>query len=148
MVEYWSQEQVDELVAAAGWEVYQAEHARACAQSAVEETGLGVFEDKFLKHQKKTLGTLRDLHGLRTVGVIEENPAKGLIKIAKPVGVIGALTPVTNASSTIAVNGLAILKCRNAVIFAPHPSAKRTCDLACSYMRAGLRKVGRQKTWS
>jgi sulfoacetaldehyde dehydrogenase len=142
VVEYWTQEQVDEMVAAAGWEVYQVEHARACAQSAVEETGLGVFEDKFVKHQKKTLGTLRDLHGLRTVGVIEENPAKGLIKIAKPVGVIGALTPVTNASSTIAVNGLAILKCRNAVIFAPHPSAKHTCNLACSYLRAGLRKVG------
>lgn len=141
-VEFWPQEKVDEMVASVGWEVYQADHARACARSAVEETGMGVYEDKVLKHQKKTLGTLRDLHGLRTVGVIEENREKGLIKVAKPVGVVGALTPVTNASSTITVNGLAILKCRNAVIFAPHPSAKRTCQLTCDFMRAGLRRVG------
>lgn len=142
VVEFWPQEKVDEMVAAVGWQVYQLPHAEACARSAIEETGMGVYEHKLSKHQKKTLGTLRDLHGLRTVGVIEEIPAKGLIKIAKPVGVVGALTPVTNASSTITVNGLAILKCRNAVIFAPHPSAKRTCELTCSFMRAGLRQVG------
>ncbi len=141
-IEYCSQQQVDEMVAAAGWEVYQREHAEACARSAVEETGMGVYEHKLLKHQKKTLGTLRDLHGLKTTGVIEEDPAKGLVKIAKPVGVIAALTPVTNASSTIACNGLSILKTRNAVIFAPHPSAKNTCHLTCEYLRAGLRKAG------
>jgi sulfoacetaldehyde dehydrogenase len=142
VVEYWSQEQVDEMVAAVGWEAYQREHAEACAALAIEETKMGVYEHKLAKHQKKTLGTLRDLNGVKTVGVIEENPAKGLIKIAKPVGVIGALTPVTNASSTICCNGLPILKTRNAVIFAPHPSAKRTCALVVEYMRAGLRKVG------
>lgn len=141
-IEYWSQQQVDEMVAASGWEVYQREHAEACARSAVEETGMGVYEHKLLKHQKKTLGTLRDLHGLKTTGIIEENSAKGLVKIAKPVGVIAALTPVTNASSTIACNGLPILKTRNAVIFAPHPSAKNTCQLTCEFLRAGLRKVG------
>ena len=142
VVEFWSQEQVDEMVAAVGWEIYQREHAEICARSAIEETRMGVYKHKLLKHQKKTLGTLRDLQGLKTVGVIEDYPEKGLMKLAKPVGVIGALTPVTNASSTIACNGLPILKTRNAVIFAPHPSAKRTCDLACSFMREGLRKVG------
>jgi len=141
-IEFWTQERVDEMVAAVGWEVYKREHAEACAKLAVEETGMGVYEDKVLKHQKKTLGTLRDLHGLKTVGVIEENKEKGLLKIAKPVGVIGAITPVTNASSTITVNGLAILKTRNAVVFAPHPKAKATCELTASYMREGLRKVG------
>jgi len=129
LVEYWDQDRVDEMVAAVGWEVYQTEHAEACARLAVDETKMGVYEHKLAKHQKKTLGTLRDLNGVKTVGVIEENPAKGLIKIAKPVGVIGALTPVTNASSTICCNGLPILKTRNAVIFAPHPSAKKTCAL-------------------
>ena len=142
VIEFWSQEQVDEMVAAAGWEAYKEDHARECAQLAAEETKLGRFDHKFAKHQKKTLGTLRDLHGLQTVGVINENKEKGLIQVAKPVGVIGALTPVTNASSTITVNGLAMLKCRNAVVFAPHPSAKRTCDLTASYMRVGLKKVG------
>jgi sulfoacetaldehyde dehydrogenase len=141
-IEFWPQERVDEMVAAVGWEVYQLEHAKACARLAADETEMGVYEDKLGKHQKKTLGTLRDLCGLKTVGIIEENKEKGLIKIAKPIGVIGALTPVTNATSTIACNGLPILKCRNAVIFAPHPKAKASCDLTASYMREGLRKVG------
>lgn len=141
-IEFWSQERVDEMVAAVGWEVYKYEHAQACARMAADETGMGVYEHKLSKHQKKTLGTLRDLDGLKTVGVIEDNKEKGLLKIAKPIGVIGALTPVTNATSTIACNGLPALKCRNAIIFAPHPKAKDSCDLAAEYMRAGLRKVG------
>lgn len=141
-IEFWPQEKVDEMVEAVGWQLYQREHAAACARSAVQETGMGVYEDKVLKHQKKTLGTLRDLHGLKTTGVIEEDTRRGLLKIAKPAGIIGVLSPVTNASSTLAVNGLPILKTRNAVIFAPHPKAKATADLTCSYMRAGLAQVG------
>lgn len=141
-IEFWPQEKVDEMVAAVGWQLFQREHAEACARSAIQETGMGVYEDKVLKHQKKTLGTLRDLHGLKTTGVIEEDPKRGLLKLAKPAGVIGVLSPVTNASSTLAVNGLPILKTRNAVIFAPHPKAKATAALTCSYMRAGLAQVG------
>jgi sulfoacetaldehyde dehydrogenase len=142
VVEFWSQEQIDDLVAAVGWELYQKEHAEACAALAIEETKMGRYDHKLSKHMKKTLGTLRDLHGVKTVGIIEDNPAKGLIKIAKPVGVVAALTPVTNASSTICCNALHILKGRNAVIFAPHPSAKKTAALTISFIHAGLRKVG------
>jgi sulfoacetaldehyde dehydrogenase len=138
----WTQAQVDEMVAAVGWAVYQRAHAEACARLACDETGMGIYDHKLLKHQKKTLGTLRDLHGMKSVGLIEEDRSRGLLKFAKPVGVVGALTPVTNASSTICCNGLSILKGRNAVIFAPHPSAKRTAALTCDYMRAGLRQVG------
>ncbi len=141
-VEFWPQERVDEMVAAVGWQLYQRPHAEACADLAVHETSMGVYADKVLKHQKKTLGTLRDLHGLKTTGIIEEDPARGLLKLAKPAGVIGVLSPVTNASSTLAVNGLPILKTRNAVIFAPHPKAKATADLTCNFMRAGLAQVG------
>ena len=141
-VESWTQEQVDEMVAAVGWAVYQREHAEACARLACDETGMGIYEHKLLKHQKKTLGTLRDLQGVKTVGCIEEDRTRGLLKFAKPVGVVAALTPVTNASSTLCCNSLPILKGRNAVIFAPHPSAKRTAALTCRYMRAGLRQVG------
>ncbi|MFZ3079810.1 MAG: aldehyde dehydrogenase family protein [Bellilinea sp.] len=141
-IEFWPQERVDEMVAAVGWQLYQRPHAEACAESAVRETGMGVYADKVLKHQKKTLGTLRDLHGLKTTGIIEEDPTRGLLKLAKPAGVIGVLSPVTNASSTLAVNGLPILKTRNAVIFAPHPKAKATADLTCNFMRAGLAQVG------
>ncbi len=142
IVEFWPQEKVDEMVAAAAWEVYKQENAEACARMAVEETGMGIYEHKLIKHQKKTLGTLRDLDGVKTVGIIEENKAKGLIKIAKPVGVIGALTPVTNPTSTPPGNGLPILKTRNAVIFAPHPRSKGCTGLAVEYMRKGLEKVG------
>jgi sulfoacetaldehyde dehydrogenase len=142
IIEFWPQEKVDEMVLAVGWESYKRETAEACARIAVDETGLGVYEDKVGKHQKKTLGVVRDLNGVKTVGVIEEIPEKGLVKIAKPVGVIGAITPMTNSSSTMPCNGLPILKTRNAVIFAPHPKAKKTCELICNEMRKGLRKVG------
>lgn len=142
VVEFWPQEKVDEMVLAVGWEAYKRETAEKSARLAVDETGLGVYEDKVIKHQKKTLGVVRDLQGVKTVGVIEEDKAKGLVKIAKPVGVIGAITPMTNSSSTMPCNGLPILKTRNAVIFAPHPKAKNTCDYICSEMRKGLKKVG------
>jgi sulfoacetaldehyde dehydrogenase len=142
VVEFWPQERVDEMVAAVGWKIYQKSAAEACAKLAVEETGMGIYADKLLKHQKKILGTLRDLQGLRTVGVIEDDPKLGIKKIAKPVGVIAAVTPMTNATSTIGVNGLPMLKTRNAVIFAPHPRAKRSCALTCDFMREGLKQVG------
>ena len=139
-IEFWDQERVDEMVAAVGWQCYKG--AEECARLAYQETGMGTYEDKLVKHQKKTLGTLRDLHGLKTTGLIEEDKEKGLLKFAKPVGVIGALTPVTNASATLPGNALAILKTRNAVIFAPHPKAKKTCDLNVAMMRKGLEQVG------
>ncbi|MFA5026746.1 MAG: aldehyde dehydrogenase family protein, partial [Candidatus Methylomirabilota bacterium] len=142
VVESWSQAQVDALVAAVGWAVYRPEHAEVCARLACDETGMGLYEHKLLKHRKKTLGTLRDLHGARSVGLIEEDRARGLLKFAKPVGLVGALTPVTNPSSTLCCNGLSILKGRNAVIFAPHPAAKRTAAQTCAFMREGLRQAG------
>jgi len=141
-VEFWSQQQIDELVAAAGWEVYRDDHAVACATKAFEETGMGVYQDKLLKHKKKILGTLRDLEGVKSVGVIEDIPEKGLMKVAKPVGVVGALIPVTNPTSSVGCNGLAILKNRNAVIFAPHPKGKGCSGLAAKYLREGIEKMG------
>jgi len=139
-IEFWSQEQVDEMVAAVGWHALQA--AEECARVAYEETGMGVYKDKLVKHQKKTLGALRDLHGVKTVGLVEDNQEKGLLKYMKPAGVLGALTPVTNASATIPCIALNALKTRNAIIFAPHPKAKKTCALNCEAIRKGLRQVG------
>lgn len=140
VIENWPQEKVDEMVAAVAWETYK--RAEEIGKLAIEETQMGVYEHKVLKHQKKTLGVLRDLEGVKTTGVIEEDPAKGLIKIAKPVGVIGALTPVTNCEATLPSKALPALKCRNAIIFAPHPKAKKTAMLVTESMRAGLKKVG------
>lgn len=103
---------------------------------------MGVVADKVTKHKNKVLGVLRDLRGAKSVGLIEYDAAKGIKKYAKPVGVVGALAPVTNPTATPSSNGLSILKGRNAVIFAPHPKAKRSSALAVGYMRAALQKVG------
>ena len=139
-IEFWSQDQVDLMVAAVGWETYK--RAAEIARLAIDETHMGVYEHKLVKHEKKTLGTLRDMQGVKTVGVIEEDKEKGLIKIAKPVGVIGALTPVTNCEATLPAKAMPALKGRNAIIFAPHPKAKKTAKLVCDSMRKGLQKIG------
>ncbi|MFW5714231.1 MAG: aldehyde dehydrogenase family protein [Brevefilum sp.] len=140
IIEYWPQEKADEMAVAAGWETYKL--ADEIARLAVKETGMGLVEHKRVKHQKKTLGVLRDLEGVQTTGVIEEDLARGLIKIAKPVGVIGALTPVTNCEATLPAKALPALKCRNAIIFAPHPKATKTAQLVTESMRSGLEKIG------
>lgn len=140
-VEYWDQDQVDEMVLAVGWENYKQENAEEIARMAIDETRMGLYEHKVLKHRNKTFGVLRDLAGVKTVGIIEEDAAKGIIKIAKPVGVIGALTPVTNCEATLPVKALYALKTRNAIIFSPHPSAKKTAKLVCEKIWAGLEKV-------
>jgi len=141
-IEFYGQEQIDALVAAAGWEIYREDHAIACARKAHEETGMGIYADKLLKHQKKILGTLRDLKQVRSVDIVEEIPEQGLLKVLKPVGVVGALIPVTNPTSSIGCNGLSILKGRNAMVFAPHPKAKGCGALAAGYLRAGIAKAG------
>ncbi|MDK2981395.1 MAG: sulfoacetaldehyde dehydrogenase [Chloroflexota bacterium] len=140
VIDDWPQEKLDLMVAAVGWETYK--QAAAIAKLAIEETNMGVYEHKKLKHEKKTLGTLRDMQGVKTVGLIEEVPEKGLLKFAKPVGVIGAITPVTNCEATLPAKALPALKARNAIIFGPHPKAKRTAKLVCESMWTGLRKVG------
>ncbi len=140
VIEDWPQDKVDEMVAAVAWETYK--RAEEIARLAMDETQMGVYEHKVLKHEKKTLGVMRDMQGVKTTGVIEEDPEKGLIKFAKPVGVIGALTPVTNCEATLPANALPALKCRNAIIFAPHPKAKKTAVLVTESLREGLKKVG------
>lgn len=142
VIEFWPQDKVDDMVLAVGWENYKLENAQEIARLAVQETEMGLYEHKVLKHQNKTFGVLRDLQNIKTVGVIETDKKKGLIKIAKPVGVIGALTPVTNCEATLSVKALYALKTRNAIIFAPHPKAKKTALLVCQKIWAGLDKVG------
>lgn len=141
-VETYTQQQIDDVCLAVGWAVYTDENIAACAKKAVEETGMGIYEDKLTKHKVKVLGVLKDVMAAKSVGVIERNEKKGLTKYAKPVGVVGALTPVTNPTATPASNAVSILKGRNAVIFAPHPKAKESCAVVCNLMREGLKKVG------
>src|SRR5271170_6076147 len=85
-----TQAEVDEVVTAAGWAIVDPEHNRALAELAVRDTGLGNVSDKMAKNRRKTMGLLRDLAGSRSVGVITEDAARGLIEIARPVGVVAA----------------------------------------------------------
>ncbi|MBW1903463.1 MAG: aldehyde dehydrogenase family protein [Deltaproteobacteria bacterium] len=133
---------IDEVCLSVGWQVYKDDNIAACAKIAVEETGMGVYEHKLKKHKVKVLGVCRDILKAKTVGIIERDEATGITKYAKPVGVVGALSPVTNPTATPASNTVGILKGRNAVIFAPHPRAKRSCKVVCDFMREGLRIVG------
>ncbi|SIQ76163.1 sulfoacetaldehyde dehydrogenase [Alkalispirochaeta americana] len=138
----YTQEEIDDLCLSVGWEVYNDENIGKLAECAVQATGMGNVADKITKHKVKVLGVLKDLQQARTVGLIERDEIRGLSKYAKPVGVVGALLPVTNPTATPASNGLSILKGRNAVIFAPHPRAARASALAVEFMRRGLRRVG------
>jgi sulfoacetaldehyde dehydrogenase len=137
-----SQERADEAVRALAWSLYKPEHARALAELAVADTGLGNVADKVVKKQRKTFGTLRDLLRARSVGIIEEDVTKGLVKYAKPVGVIGAVTPSTNPGATPVNKAMMALKGRNAIVIAPSPLGYRTTATAVDYMRAELTKIG------
>lgn len=140
--EGFSQEQVDDVVAAVAWAIYEPGRARALAELAVQDTGLGRVEDKIVKNQRKTLGTLRDLTGAVSVGIIRELPELGLTEYAKPVGVVLAVCPSTNPSATPANKTMMILKGRNAVIISPSPKGASTCALLVKYIHAELDKVG------
>jgi sulfoacetaldehyde dehydrogenase len=133
---------VDDAVTALAWSVYRPERARALAELAVTETGLGKVEDKVTKNTRKTFGTLRDLLRVKSVGVIEELPALGLVKYAKPVGVVGAVVPSTNPSATPVNKAMMALKGGNAVVIAPSPAALETTTRTVDHMRAELARAG------
>jgi len=141
-VEFWPQEKVDEMVAAVGWEWQKEETAKALARLAVDESGIGVYEDKVAKVKSKTRGTMWDFRGVKTCGVVEEDKKKGLKILAKPMGVIANVVPCTNPESTICCLGLSILKTRNAMIVSPHPRTQGSSYLTVEYGRKALRKVG------
>jgi sulfoacetaldehyde dehydrogenase len=139
------QARVDEAVRAIAWSLYQPEHARELAELAVEDTGLGNVPDKIIKKQRKTFGALRDLLRAKTVGEIERDDKRGIVKFAKPIGVVGAITPSTNPGATPVNKTMMAIKGRNAVIVAPSPLGYRTTALAVEYMRESLDRIGLPK---
>lgn len=142
IVAEYTQREIDDLCLSVAWEVYNDENIAVLAKLAVESTGMGNVPDKITKHKVKVLGVLRDIIGAKTIGLIEHDKETGISKYAKPVGVVGALLPVTNPTATPASNGLGILSGGNAVIFAPHPRAAAASAKAIEFMRRGLRRVG------
>jgi sulfoacetaldehyde dehydrogenase len=141
-VEFWPQERVDEMVVAVGWEWQKPEVARELARRAVDESGIGVYDDKVAKIQSKTRGTLWDMKGVRTCGLVEEDKEKRLRIYAKPMGVVANVVPSTNPESTVCCIGLSLLKTRNAMIVSPHPQTQGSSYLTVEYGRKALRRIG------
>jgi len=140
--ETWSQAQVDTAVVAAGWAIVEPARNRELAELAVKDTGVGNVEDKVRKNHRKTFGLLRDLHGARSVGVIAEDPARGIVEIARPVGVVCAITPSTNPGATPANKIINALKGRNAVIVAPSPKGWSTAARLIEFIHAQFDRIG------
>lgn len=140
--ESWSQEQVDELISGVGWNIYREDNVRRLSELAFRETRLGNPEDLFGLHRKRVLGTLRDMYGVRTVGLVEEIPELGIARFAKPVGVVGVACSATAPCSCVATTALQLLKTRNSVVFSPNPRAQLAAEETVRYLRDGLTKVG------
>lgn len=138
----YDQAAVDEVVTAVAWTLLEPSTNRRLSEQAVADTGLGHVEDKITKNHRKTLGLLRDLQHARTVGVIAEYPEKGLVEIARPVGVVGAVVPSTNPVATPYNKTLNALKCGNAVILAPSPKGQNVAEEVVVLMRSALARVG------
>src|SRR6188508_3054233 len=130
--EAYTQADVDRLCQAIGWAGYNEPTVTRLAGMSVDESGMGSREPK---RRAKVAGILRDALRQKSMGVIEELPDKGIAKYAKPAGVIAALIPVT--SPYITPIGIAIyaIKCKDAVIFSPHPSSKKTTNETVRLMR-------------
>ena len=138
----YDQARIDDLVAAAAWAILEPTRNRTLAELAVADTGIGNVEDKVRKNFRKTLGLLRDLSGTRSVGVIAEQPERGIVEIARPVGVVAAITPSTNPAATPANKIINALKGRNAVIVAPSPKGWSTCARLVEFVHAEFDRIG------
>lgn len=138
--EAFSQEQVDEVVKAIGKVVY--DRAEELAKMAAEETRMGVYEHKVAKNKGKSKLIWNNLKNKKSVGIIEEDKEKALILVAKPMGVIGAVTPCTNPIVTPMCNAMFALKGRNAIIVAPHPRAKKCAKYVVDLFNEAIIKLG------
>lgn len=140
--EQYNQEQVDQAVAAIAWAIYEPTRAQALAELAVTDSGLGRVSDKVDKNRRKTLGTLRDLTGAPSVGVIEEDRARKVVSYAKPMGVVAAICPSTNPAATPANKTMMAVKARNAVVISPSPKGASTARLLLEYIHHEFDQIG------
>ena len=133
----FSQEQVDAIVEACAKAA--AENAEPLARTAVEETGFGNVPDKIVKNTLAAVDVPRAIRGMRTVGILREDREKAVVEVASPVGVVAAVIPSTNPTSTAIYKTLISIKAQNAIVLSPHPSAiKCICQAAALLDRAAL----------
>lgn len=139
----YTQEQVDEIFRQAA---IAATNARiVLAKHAVEETGMGIVEDKVIKNHFASEYIYNKYKDDKTCGVIEEDPSFGIVKIAEPIGVLSAIIPTTNPTSTAIFKALLALKTRNGIIFSPHPRAKNCTIKAAKIILDAAVKAGAPK---
>lgn len=136
----YTQEQVDAIVRMFAKEVY--DHAEELARLAIEETRMGVYEDKVAKCRGKSRIILNSLKGKKSVDILREIPEEGIVEVAKPKGVVAAITPCTNPVVTPMANGMICAKCRDTIIVAPHPRGKRCAARVAELYHARLREMG------
>lgn len=138
---FTTQRAVDEVVRAIALTIYNAKEE--LAPEVVEETGMGTVAYKITKMIATTTGQWNTMRGKASMGFIE-NPydEPGVCVIAKPIGVVGSICPTTNPIITVVMNSMAAIKCRNAIIVAPHPKAKFVSQKAVNMIRAAFAKLG------
>jgi sulfoacetaldehyde dehydrogenase len=138
-IDAYDQDAVDRLCRAVAWAGGNETTAAKLANMSVDESGMGSREPK---RRAKVLGILRDALRQKSIGIIEELPDKGIVKYAKPAGVIASLVPVTSPYVTPVGIAIYALKCKDAVIFSPHPTSKRTTQETIRVMREALKAAG------
>lgn len=138
-IENYSQHQVDELVRALAKAVY--DNAEPLAELAVNETRMGRVDHKIKKNQGKARILWWALKNQKSVGIIDRDNINGIVKVAKPMGVIGAITPTTNPVVTPMCNAMFALKGRNSIIICPHPRSKKTSLRTVELMNEALREL-------
>jgi sulfoacetaldehyde dehydrogenase len=138
-IEPYDQAAVDRLCRAVAWAGGNEPTAIRLANMSVDESGMGKREPT---RRAKVLGILRDALRQKSMGIIEEDAARGLVKYAKPAGVIASLIPVTSPYVTPVGIAIYAIKCKDAVIFSPHPSSRKTTIETVRLMRAALTKQG------
>src|SRR5437773_682566 len=135
----YDQAAVDRLCRAVAWAGGNEQTATKLANMSVDESGMGSREPK---RRAKVLGILRDALRQKSIGIIEEIPEKGIVKYAKPAGVITSLIPVTSPYVTPIGIAIYAIKCKDAVIFSPHPASSNTTNETVRVMRAALHRLG------
>lgn len=140
VIETYSQERIDEIVKVFAKVVF--DNADPLAKMAAEETRMGVYEDKIKKNQGKARILWSHLKGKNSVGILRYLEDEGLVEVAKPMGVVGAVTPCTNPIVTPMCNAMFAIKGRNSIIIAPHPRAKKCTKAMKDLYDAQFEKMG------
>ncbi len=141
--ESFSQEKVDEIVMTIAKVVH--DNSEMLAEMAVEETGMGNYPDKVIKNKNKAKIIWNNLKGKQSRGIIEREEATGITKVAKPVGVVAAITPCTNPIVTPMSNAMFAVKCGNAIIITPHHKALKCSTKTVDLINAEIEKLGAPK---